>query len=129
MMSCAVLLLCSLLVVSSSLLLRHDSSASFSCPGSVVSCECSEAFGSLGWVVLLNGMEMRITYDSQSNLGQPESRMISSVSVTSILLSKDTNRFASAINISLGHKNVNVRCESLTERRNVTIHVTCKFHL
>ena len=52
-----------------SLLLQHNISVSFTCPGSVVNFECSEAAGSLGWVIVLNGMELRITYDSQSSSG------------------------------------------------------------
>ena len=55
--------------------------------------------------------------------------MISGVSVESILLSKGTSGiFASVLNITLGSKDVRVRCESSVERRNATIHVARKFH-
>ena len=133
----SVLFLCS--SISASLLLQHNSTSSI-CPGSVVSCECSGADLSLGWVVRVDGREVwqRIDYFSEDMPG-PESiisRMLSSSGEPligeSILLSVDRTVIppvlASILNITLGHQDVRVACEGNFDINTTIIHVTSKYN-
>ena len=123
------------LSASASLFLQHNTTST--CPGGVVSCECSGATLVLRWEVEIDGQRGRITYDSDSEVG-PASRMSLTttngmvVASEAVLLSLDSSTttlpvLSSLLYVTVGSQDVSVTCSSNDGTRTATLHALGEF--
>ena len=114
---CVLLLLGALhlfsLPISASLLLQHN--PTFTCPGGVISCECSGAVGFLRWVIEIDGREAgRIAYDDRDTPGPASNKSASIMSFHALLLSVNSSAspfiFTSVLHATLSTQDVTVTC-------------------
>ena len=125
-----------LIAESESVLLQPNSTST--CPGSVVSLECSGAEGLLGWVAVRDEQVLwRMNYRATDDPGTIRRSEMSSIATgESVLLSRDRYSstmgfvYISVLNVTVSIEDLSVRCEAATVRTTATIYVfTSKYVL
>ena len=125
-----ILLLFNLLSVSANLLLRQN--ANSTCPGGVISCECSGAVGSLRWTIEIGGEEAPVRRILRyGDLDSPGPASIMSASIMSVLAealllsvnyeSGSYPIYISVLNVTLSDQDVTVTCRELSGTSSTTI--------